>query len=52
VKVASGNERGYVALRPPFSASDLILSPTRRSFGVEDPTLEALDASGSASSCR
>ena len=44
VNVSSGNDRGYVILRPPFSSSDLILSPTRRIVGVEDPSLEALDA--------
>jgi CDP-diacylglycerol pyrophosphatase len=44
VNVSSGNERGYVILRPPFSASDLILAPTRRIIGVEDPSLQALDA--------
>ena len=44
VNVSSGNDRGYVILRPPFSSSDLILSPTRRIVGVEDPSLQALDA--------
>lgn len=41
VNVPGGNERGYVVLRPPFSASNLILAPTRKSAGVEDPSLEA-----------
>jgi CDP-diacylglycerol pyrophosphatase len=44
VNVTDGTERGYVILRPPFSASDLILSPTRRIVGVEDPSLQALDS--------
>jgi CDP-diacylglycerol pyrophosphatase len=44
VNVSSGNERGYVILRPPLSGSGLILTPTRRIVGVEDPSLEALDA--------
>ena len=44
VNVSDGNERGYAILRPPFAASDLILAPTRRIVGVEDPSLQALDA--------
>jgi CDP-diacylglycerol pyrophosphatase len=44
VNTLDGNDRGYAILRPPFSASDLILAPTRRIIGVEDPSLEALDA--------
>jgi CDP-diacylglycerol pyrophosphatase len=44
VNVSGGNERGYAILRPPLGAADLILAPTRRIVGVEDPSLEALDA--------
>lgn len=44
VNVSGGRERGYVVLRPPLSASDLILAPTRRVAGVEDPSLAAPEA--------
>ncbi len=44
VNIMGGSERGYAILRPPFSASDLILAPTKRIIGVEDPSLQALDA--------
>lgn len=44
VNLSDGKERGYVILRPPLSASGLILAPTRRIVGVEDPSLQALDA--------
>ena len=44
VNVSEGNERGYAILRPPFAASDLILAPTRKIVGVEDPSLQASDA--------
>jgi CDP-diacylglycerol pyrophosphatase len=44
VNVSGGNERGYTVLRPPFDASGLILTPTRKIAGVEDPSLAALDA--------
>lgn len=44
VNVSDGNERGYVILRAPFSAAGLILAPARRIVGVEDPSLQALDA--------
>ena len=44
VEISDGNERGYVILQPPLMASDLILAPTRRSVGVEDPSLQAPDA--------
>jgi CDP-diacylglycerol pyrophosphatase len=44
VNVSDGSDRGYVILRPPLSAFDLILAPARRIVGVEDPSLQALDA--------
>jgi CDP-diacylglycerol pyrophosphatase len=44
VNVSDGTDRGYVILRPPLGPSDLILAPTRRIVGVEDPSLQALDA--------
>jgi CDP-diacylglycerol pyrophosphatase len=44
VNVSGGTERGYAVLRPPFDASGLILTPTRRIAGVEDPSLAAVDA--------
>jgi CDP-diacylglycerol pyrophosphatase len=44
VNVPDGNERGYVILRPPLKVSDLILAPTRPIIGVEDPSLQVLDA--------
>lgn len=44
INVSDGDDRGYVILRPPLSASDLILVPTRKIVGVEDPLLQASDA--------
>jgi CDP-diacylglycerol pyrophosphatase len=44
VNVSDGTDRGYTILRLPFGASDPMLAPTRRILGVEDPSLEALDA--------
>jgi CDP-diacylglycerol pyrophosphatase len=44
VNTADGEERGYVVLRPPLGKPDLILSPTRRIVGVEDPSLSTLEA--------
>ena len=44
VDVSDGDERGYVILRPPFPASDLVLAPTKPIVGVEDSSLQALDA--------
>jgi len=38
VNLSGGEERGDVVLRPPLMR-DLIVSPTRRSVGVEDPSL-------------
>ena len=43
VDLAGGAERGHVVLRPPW-VNDLILSPTRKSAGVEDPFLQSPDA--------
>lgn len=43
VNILGGSERGYAILRPPFSTSDLILAPTRRIIGVEDPSLQVSD---------
>ena len=39
VNLAGGMARGYIVLRSPVGEPDLILSPTRRSIGVEDPSL-------------
>jgi CDP-diacylglycerol pyrophosphatase len=44
VNVAEGPQRGYVILRPPVGPEDFILTPTRRSPGIEDPTLKTVDA--------
>jgi len=44
VNVSAGKARGYAVLRPPLSASGLILAPTRRITGVEDASLAAPDA--------
>ena len=44
VNVADGDERGYVVLRPPLGKPDLVLAPTRPIVGVEDPTLQTLEA--------
>ncbi len=44
VNMSDGEERGYVILRPPIGAPDIILSPTRKIVGVEDPSLAAVDA--------
>ena len=44
VNVSGGDERGYVILRAPFGRPDLILAPTRKTVGVEDPSLQTLDA--------
>ena len=43
VNLSGGEERGYVVLRPPLM-HDLILSPTRRIVGIEDPFLQLPDA--------
>jgi CDP-diacylglycerol pyrophosphatase len=39
-----GDERGYVLLRAPWGAPDLILAPTRKIVGVEDPSLQTSEA--------
>lgn len=44
VNVSGGKDRGAVVLRPPLSASNLILAPTRRIAGVEDASLAARNA--------
>ena len=44
VNVSDGDERGYVVLRPPLRELDLILSPTSKIVGVEDPSLQTLEA--------
>jgi CDP-diacylglycerol pyrophosphatase len=44
VNVSDGNDRGYVILRPPLGPSDPILAPPKRIVGIEDPSLQALDA--------
>ena len=43
VDLEGGVERGHILLRPPW-ANDLILSPTRRSIGIEDPFLQSPEA--------
>ena len=40
VDLADGEERGYVVLRPPL-LHDLILAPTRKIVGIEDPFLQS-----------
>jgi CDP-diacylglycerol pyrophosphatase len=44
VNVSEGVERGYVILRPPLGDEDLILAPTRKIVGIEDASIEAVDA--------
>jgi CDP-diacylglycerol pyrophosphatase len=44
VNVSGGDQRGYVILRAPFGRPDLILAPTRKTVGVEDPSLQSLGA--------
>ena len=43
VEPAGGGERGHVVMRPPL-LNDLILSPTRRIAGLEDPLLQSPEA--------
>jgi CDP-diacylglycerol pyrophosphatase len=44
VNMSEGEERGYVILRPPLGKPDIILSPTKKIVGVEDPSLRTLAA--------
>jgi CDP-diacylglycerol pyrophosphatase len=44
VNVSRGDERGFVILRAPLGTPDLILAPTRKIVGVEDPSLQSLEA--------
>ncbi|HEY1863529.1 MAG TPA: CDP-diacylglycerol diphosphatase [Roseiarcus sp.] len=44
VNTTPGKGRGYAVLRAPFGAPDMILTPTRRVIGVEDPWLQSPDA--------
>ena len=44
VNVSDGVERGYVLFRQPFGEPDLVLSPTREIVGVEERSLQALNA--------
>ena len=44
VNLSEGVERGYVILSPPLGDQDLILAPTRKIVGVEDASIEAVDA--------
>jgi CDP-diacylglycerol pyrophosphatase len=44
VDTAAGETRGYAVLRAPFGAPDLILTPTRRVIGLEDPWLQSRGA--------
>jgi CDP-diacylglycerol pyrophosphatase len=44
VDLSTGEDRGYVVLRPPFGRPDLILAPTRKVVGVEDPWLQSPNA--------
>jgi CDP-diacylglycerol pyrophosphatase len=43
VDTSEGEAAGWVVLRPPIGAPDTILAPTRRIFGIEDPSLYAPD---------
>jgi len=43
VNLAGGEERGSVVLRPPL-IGDMILAPTRRITGIEDPFLQSPEA--------
>lgn len=43
VDLSEGEDRGSAVLRPPWS-NDLILTPTRRSVGIEDPFLQSPEA--------
>ena len=40
VDLKEGDERGHVVLRPPL-VNDMVLSPTRRIVGLEDPVLQS-----------
>jgi CDP-diacylglycerol pyrophosphatase len=44
VNLSGGKERGYVVLRLPLANLDLILAPTTKILGVEDPRLQSLEA--------
>jgi CDP-diacylglycerol pyrophosphatase len=44
VNTSRAEDRGYVILRAPLGTPDLILAPTRKTVGVEDPSLQTLDA--------
>jgi CDP-diacylglycerol pyrophosphatase len=44
VNLSGGKGRGYVVLRGPLANSDLILAPTTKILGVEDPQLQSLEA--------
>ena len=44
VDLQGGEAEGFVVMRPPVGEPDLILSPTRRVTGVEDPFLQSLNA--------
>jgi CDP-diacylglycerol pyrophosphatase len=43
VDLSAGEERGHIVLRPPLR-HDLILAPTRRIVGIEDPFLQSPEA--------
>ena len=44
VNLSGGKERGYIVLRRPLASSGLILAPTAKILGVEDPRLQSLEA--------
>ena len=44
VDLTHGVELGYVVLKPPFGPPDVVLTPTRRVVGVEDPWLQSSGA--------
>lgn len=44
VDVSDGVDRGYVVLRKPMGAPDLVLSPTKEIVGIEDLWLQSLEA--------
>lgn len=41
VNLAGGEERGYVAIYSPFGRREMIVAPTQKMVGVEDPRLQS-----------
>ena len=44
VKLPEDRGRGYAVLRPPYGAPDTILTPVRKTPGIEDPWLQSPEA--------